>query len=293
MNFFSWQKIRVVVLAASAGIFVAAVSSAAGPGQFMAFATENQAFMGIGRYQPDKGWAPYQLATDAPEPGDLFTIYTMDGKVAQVKNLDHFESNKRLTPAEWSAPISPWYREGSGEPYGVAIHGDSPVAAAAARSLPLDDPALIKRVASYLKKRHLNVPRPFLTQAYEITLKPGDPPAILVTAHSDASALRDNQAAAIYAIALLEVPEKGSWKDFALSVKTSFKPAFRSIEEHEQLFGKRPFYRFVSCLDIDADSRQEIVLYSAQPQFGTEISVYGFDGSQLRQHLSAFKHLYD
>jgi hypothetical protein len=262
-------------------------------GHFLVFATWDQAFMGIGKYEPGKGWISYQDFYDPPQPGDAFTIYTMAGEVAQVTNTDTSVPGFRGTSVEWAAHISPWYREGSGEPYALAVLGRSPLAADPARVLPLEDPDLVARVSSYLRKRKLDVPHPHLTQAFEVTLSSGGPRAVLVCAHSDASARRDDQPAAVYAVALLQVAQDGIWKDFPLAQQTSFKPAFRSIEEHERLYGRRDFYRFLSCLDINGDGRKEIVLYTAQEDFATQIDVFTFDGRRVKCRLTAFKHLYN
>ncbi len=249
--------------------------------------------MGIGKYERGKGWVPYQEFDDPPQPRDVFTIYTMDGNVGEVTNIEPHRFDPRSTPVEWEADITPWYREGSGEPYALAILGHSPVAADPARTLSPQEPELIARLVAYLRKRRLDVPTPNVTQAFEVTLSARGPKAILVCAHSDESALRDDMPAAVYALALLEIYEGGTWKDFPLAKETSYKPASRSIEDHERLNGQRNFYRFLSCLDIDGDGWKEIVLYDSKPGFGTQIEVHSYNGRRTKCLLSAFKHLYN
>lgn len=260
---------------------------------FLAFVTSDLVSMGIGKYEPAQGWASYQEFYEQPGPEDVFTLYTMAGKVAQVSNLEPYRPNPLGTAVEWTARIGHWYREDAGEPYALAVVGQPPLAADRAHALPLDDPELLDRMSAYLKKRKLNVPRPYLTQAYRVLLTPAGPQARLLCAHSDASALRDDQPSAVYAVALLQVADGGKWKNYPLVQQTSFKPASRSIDEHQRLYAQRDFYRFLSCLDIDGDGWKEIVLYIAKEGFGTQIEVYSFNGHRTRRRISAFKHLYN
>jgi hypothetical protein len=262
------------------------------PGHALAFATWDQLFMGIGRYDPKKGWSSYEGFAHPTQPGDVFTLYTLDGEIARVTNTDPHRTSTWRTPLEWSAHISTW-NAGSGEPFALAVPGPSPLAVDPALRLQPDNAEVVGLVADYLKKRKLNVPAPYLTQAYEVKLSPDGPRAFLVCAHSDASALRDNEAAEVYALALLFVETATGWKSFSLAQQTSHKPASRSIDDHQRLNALRDFYRVLACLDIDGDSRKEIVLYTAKEGFASQIDVFTFDGSRLKNVISTFKHLYN
>jgi hypothetical protein len=262
-------------------------------GVFLAFATWDQIFMGVGKYEPKTGWTDYHQFQIPYQPGQVFTLYRMDGEVAQVTDQDEFRNDPRHAPVEWSASIGRWYKEGKGEPFALAVPGVSPLKSEPARSLPLDDVELQKRVSDYLKKQYLHVDKPLLTQAYEVTLSSGGLKGILISAHSDASAMKDNKSGAVYAVILLQIPQDGQWKTFMLQQQKSFKPAFRSIDEQERLFGKRDFYRVIACLDINGDGWKEIVTYGAEERFGSEVDIFEFDGRRVNKLLAAFKHLYN
>src|SRR5205823_434721 len=119
-----------------------------------------------------------------------------------------------------------------GEPFALAVPGKSPLAAEPAAPHSVKDPELVQRVSDYLKKKRVDVPQPYLTQAFDITLSREGQKGILVCAHSDAKAMRDDQAAPVYALALLMVPDGNGWRTYALQEQTSYKPASRTIDEH-------------------------------------------------------------
>jgi hypothetical protein len=262
--------------------------------RFLAFATWDMLFMAIGKYNPKSGWTNYQDFYHPSQTNDIYTLYTLDGEIAQVTDVDDQDlSGSRLTPLEWTVRISTWHREGQGEPFALAVAGQSPLPSEPAHKLPLNDPELIQRVSEFLNTKNLNVPRPNLTQAYEVNLSSGGLKGRLICAHSDAKAMQNHQASPVYALALLLVPDAKGWKTFPLELQKSFKPAFRSIDEHERLFGIRDYYRFLSCLDIDGDGWKEVVVYDAQEHYGTQIDVFSFDGRRITKRISAFKHVFN
>jgi hypothetical protein len=138
----------------------------------------------------------------------------------------------------------------------------------------------------------LNVEKPSLTQVYQVDLDGDGQTETLLCAHSDMKALADDKEAYIYAVALLRIGVPGKEKTIALASETSRKPATRSIEEHEHLYGTRDYYRFISFHDIDGDGRKEIVLYRAKDD-ATQIDVFTFDGRHKKKVLSAYKAHYN
>jgi hypothetical protein len=269
--------------------FARAVDKPLGP--VVAFAYENQLLMGIGKYEPGKGWSSLAGLTRPSEPGDVFTIYTMTGEVAHVKNTDPYRSPSWQTPVEWSAQITAWYH-GEGEPYGVAVFGDSPVKAEAGRSLSLDQADIVAEVSAYLKTQHLHVPEPILTQAYEVNLPPAGSRSILITAHSDMNSLKDNEPAAIYALALILQYTSDGWKATALEKETSFKPQSQTLADHRSYYGVRDSYRLLACPDLDGDGNPEIALYLRRDGIN-QIDVFTWNGVRPVKVLSSSKHTYN
>src|SRR5262245_54698691 len=58
---------------------VAGGAGGAPAGRALGFATRDQLFMAIGKYEPGKGWYSYEGFTRPTQPGDVFTLYTMAG----------------------------------------------------------------------------------------------------------------------------------------------------------------------------------------------------------------------
>jgi hypothetical protein len=256
----------------------------------LAFASENWLTLAIGEYKPHKGWVQATEFYAPPEPQNKVTLFGTSGRLGEVQVIDERAPSPNGTFADWSARIErgPTIRE----PFALAIMGTWPDSGADSTELALDDPANEQIVSVYLKNRGLHVETPVLTQAYRVDVEGNGQPATLICAHSDIQAMTDDQEASVYAVALLRVGPPGKEKTFALASQTSFKPASRTIEEHERLYGKRDFLRFIAFHDIVGDSHKEIILYRSKDG-ATEVDVFTFDGRRLRQVLSAEKPHYN
>jgi hypothetical protein len=260
------------------------------PSCFLAFVTGGELAMVIGQYQPHRGWIQAADFTELPKARAVFSLYRMEGKVAQVALTDRYRPDTLETPLSWAAGIERWVW--TGEPYALAVQGTPDLLDGPAQALPLEDPALEEAVSKYLNRHGLRVPKPLLTEAFQVKLDSRGTPGTLICAHNDASAVRDDQPAAIYALALLWLRTPGKERLIPLAQQTSFKLAYQSYDEHEHFHGTRDFYRIIACVDINGDGRKEIVLYRAKA-VATVIDVFSWDGSGLRKVLSSYKHLYN
>lgn len=283
------QAIRLIFFASSFAPWVLAKEVPLGP--VVALATENQLTMGIGKYEPGAGWISLAGLTRPSEPGDLFTVYTMAGEVAQVKNIDPYRSPNWQTPIEWSARITRWY-SGEGVPMGIAVYGRSPVKAESGKPLPLDSPDIRAELSKYLATKHLDVPSPIVTQAYEVRLPPEGSRSILVTAHSDRDQVKDDAPAAIYALAVLLQNVNGEWRVIPFEEEASYKPKSQTLEEHQTYYGVRDSYRFLALPDLDGDQQPEIAVYLQRDGLN-QVDLFTWDGQQTAKVLSTYKHTFN
>ncbi len=258
--------------------------------RIMAFAAENWLAMSIGEYEPGKGWIQSTDFYAPPQPQDKVTLFGMKGKLGEVTIIDDRRPNPGGTPVGWSAQIA--RGQTIEQPYALAILGSWPDTGPDSSEIALADPVGVRIVSEFLKKHGLKVESPFLTQAYQVDLDGDGQFETLYCAHSDARALQENQEAAIYAVALLHVGPLDHGKTITLARQLSYKPASRSIDAHEHLFGKRDFYRLIAVHDIDGLGRKEIVLYRAKDD-ATQIDVFTFDGHRKHKVLSAYKANYN
>jgi hypothetical protein len=156
----------------------------------------------------------------------------------------------------------------------------------------LSDPEAVRIASDFLKQHHLPVEAPILTQAYQVDLDDDGVPEKILCAHNDKKAVRDNEPADIYAIALLQTEAPGHEKTMELASQISHKPAGRTMEEHQRYYGTRDFYRLIMVYDLVGDGRKEIGLYRAKED-AAEADVFTFDGRNVKQVLSAYKPYYN
>lgn len=269
--------------------FLALTAQADAPARLLAFAVDNHLTLAIGKFEPGHGWVKSTDFYAPPQPGDRFTLYGPAGKAAEVAIADPRPAYPDGTFAGWSARVSAWDR--GALPFALAVAG-APLAADALEAIPPDNPDDEAIVARYLKSHGLRIDQPLLTQAYKIPREgPGQDAAVLL-AHSDAGALSTEKEAAVYAVALLCWNDHGKGKVLPLASQTSFKPAGRTREAHEHLYGTRDFLRLLAVVDLDGDGWKEIVLYDAKDD-ATQIDVYSFNGRRARRVLSAYKPNYN
>jgi len=256
----------------------------------LAFASENWLTIAVGVYEPGKGWLQAADAFVAPPPGDVYSLFGHTGKLGEVRGIEERHSDPGWIPIEWHARIA--RGETMRQPFALAIVGSWPDTGPDSQDVPLDDPGALRVVSEYLKKHHLKVESPRLSEAYRMDLGGDRGTALVLAAHSDMSALRDDQEADIYAVALLHKEKPGHEKTISLAHQLSHKASHETISEHEQHYGTRDFYRIIALHDIDGDGRREIVLYRAESD-ATQIDVYTVKGRHKRHRLSAYKANYN
>ena len=232
------------------------------------------------------GWIQPADFYIAPQPGELFTLFGVSGKLGEVTIEEKRRPNPGETPIAWSAHID---REKTArQPYALAIQGSWPDSEASALELALDDPHAVHIAAEFLKRHGLRVEAPYLTQAYEVDLDGDGQPETVLCAHSDLKALTNDKPGDIYAMALVHRAGPGREKTIALASQISHKPAWQTTDEHKQFYGKRDFFRLVAFDDINGDGKREIVLYRAK-EGATQVDVFTYDGRRVRQVLSSYK----
>jgi signal peptidase I len=280
-----WSRLAIALVAVAFSVSPAA-RAASPPPLLLAFASEIRLAMMIGKYDPSHGWVASTNFYTPPVPGDVFTLYGPPGEVGEVMITNRHEAYRDGVFATWSAKTSRW--DNHSVPYALAVSGHAPVAGTVLEPIPLENSEYQSIVARYLKSRGLHVEDPFLTQAFHVPIEGHGRDEVLLVAHSDASAMSDDKAADVYAVALLWWNDHGQEKIWPLASQTSHKPAGRTLEEHERYHGKRNFLRILCVLDIDGDGWKEIVLYRAKDA-ATQVDIFHFDGRRLRKVLSAEK----
>jgi signal peptidase I len=277
---------RLVLLLACGAVTLPHALHAAAPARLLAFASENHLAVMVGKFEPPRKWVRSTNFYEPPEPGDPFTLYGPNGELAEVTITDSRRAYSYGVFADWDAKISPW--DNRRFPYALAVSGRVPFPKPDVETIPLDSAPHRAIVSRYLKSRSLHIEEPYLTQAIRIPVEGDGREEALLIAHSDASALSDDKEAAIYAVALLWWKDHDREKVFPLIRQTSFKPAGRTIAEHEQHYGSRDFLRCIGVVDLDGDGWKEIAIYRAKDG-GTQIEIFKFNGKRLKKVLSAYK----
>lgn len=275
---------------ALAVLFSLNARAADAPSRFIAFAVGNRLTLMVGKYDPPHRWVQSTDFYEPPAPGDSVTLYRMSGKVADVVITEPHRASPDLTFAGWSVLISSWSNRV--DPFALALSGKPLAEDQPPVSLPLDDADNERVMAGYLKSKGLHVDVPSLTQAVRVAMDGEGREEIVLAAHSDASALTTEKEAAVYAVALLVWNDHGKDRLLPLETQTSFKPAGRSPEDHERLYGPRDFIRILAAVDIDGDGWKEIAIYRAKED-ASQIDLFHFDGHHLRKVLSAYKPNYN
>ena len=188
--------------------------------RLFALVSEGRISLAIGKFDPVRRWMSSTAFYDPPQPQDLLTIYDMKGKLGEVRITDLRRPLPEGTFGTWYPKISSL--KGMEQAPALAIAGPLPDLPSASEALPLE---VMPRLSlpDYLHSKGLQVPHPFLTQVFEVNLGAVSGKSLLLCAHSDQGALRDDVAAAVYAVALLQVRIKGKNKLFPLASQTSFK----------------------------------------------------------------------
>lgn len=252
--------------------------------QFLALAAENFISSPIGTYEPEKGWVPAADRYIPYQQESVFTLYGIGKVLAVVKGSELFRRPKHEPPAFWATGISTW--TASGEPYALAVAGERTLEEDPGENLVLNDPTLADLARKALAQVHLDVPQPYITQAFSVRLD-ATQKATLICAHSDTQELKDDAATPVYAIAFVQI--EGQPKAKILTRQVAYKPKAQSVAQHEQYYGTRDFLRFVSAIDIDGDGRKEVVVYVAK-RGTTQMQVFSFNGKRFNKVLESFNH---
>jgi hypothetical protein len=265
---------------AAALLALPAWADAPSPTRILAFASRQHLGPFIGKFDSRQGWVQPDDFYQPPDQSTPVTIYGLKGRLGEVYVADKRRAAPDGVAAGWSATVSNWpWKE---QPHALAVIGREALDAASAREVPRDDPALVSLVSRALKKKGLQVPVPYLTQSFQADVTGDGQDETLAVAHSDESALRDDVEAFVYAIAI--VAESGK-EPVVVASQTAYKPARRSIEEHQRLNGTRDFYRFIAIVDLDGEGAREIVLYNAERD-ATQVEVFTLDGASLKKRLT-------
>jgi signal peptidase I len=258
--------------------------------RILAFAADNELNMSIGEFVPGKGWIQATEFYISAQPRDVFTLFGVSGRLGEVT----IEEKRRPTPGDppitWTAHID--RGETARQPYALAIQGSWPEAGESTEELALDDPRAVHIASEFLRGHGLKIESPYLTQAFEVDLDGDGQPEIVLCAHSDLKALKDDESGDIYAVALVHRIGPGKEKTFALASQISHKPAWQTTDEHKRFYGRRDFYRLLAFHDINDDGKREVVLYRAKDG-ATQVDVFTYNGRRVRKVLSTFKHHYN
>lgn len=258
--------------------------------RFIAFASENWLTIAVGEYQPGKGWVATRESFTAPPPDQVYSLFGNTGKLGEVLGKSERAADSHWIPIEWHARID--RGQTMQQPFALAIAGSWPQDPIPKKELPLDDPTAMHVVSDFLKRHGIKVETPFLTQVYQVDLNGDGQDETLICAHSDDKSLRDDQAAAIYALALVHAGSAEKGKTIKLAGQYSYKPAHQSIEDHLHEYGTRDFYRFIAITDIDGDGHEEVALYRAKDD-ATQIDLFTFKKLRRQKVLSAYKANYN
>jgi hypothetical protein len=227
-------------------------------------------------------YAPFQ-------PEAVVSLFDLGGKAGEVRVLSERRPDPSGVPKGWMAPIEKWTPSPGSEPYAMALKGSWPAPTHFPQAIPLDDSKALEIMRAALSAHRLEVPDPRMTQALRLNLTPdGTDYLLFLSAWSDPKTFQDGIAGARYTMSLLYRHARGRDKTFTLESQTSFKPAHRTVEEHEHFYGTADQDRFVTFVDLNGDGKNEMVLYVAH-QHALTVDVFTFDGKTPRKVISVDK----
>jgi signal peptidase I len=292
-----WRSLIQASFVLLVALRVMAAPSEIGEKRILAFADQNNLKMFIGKYDPHSsdlirgspgavGWVQPDDFYEPPEPGSLVSLFGLHGKIGEVRVADPQRAFPDDVPAGWSATVTRW--NWAVQPQALAIFGSISAPEMRLRDIPLDDPSVRAAAAAYLNSKGLSVPEPWVTQAFQTDITGDGLAETFFCVHSDESALKDDEAASIYAVAFVRVMVGQDEKLIPVASQTSYKPAHRTVAEHKIFYGSRDYYRFITFMDIDGDGRQEMVLYRAKSD-ATQVDVVALDGATVKTVLTAYR----
>ena len=255
---------------------------------FLAYARSNQLEMLVGQYDPKtQRWYLNTHAFTPPAVQAAFTLFGVNGKLANVYLSDRFKEPHDTVPWDWSAHINPW--DQSQTHVALALSGVWPDTPHHPELVPTNDPDLVAATVAFLKEKHLDVPAPRITQAMRVDLNGDGQPVTVFCANNDTAAMNDQDAASVYNLALARFELKGQTITLPLRVRTSYKPANRTVDDHWRYEGAPAYYQILAFTDIERNGREQISILNDDRSNGPEIDLYSISGSKVIHTLKARK----
>lgn len=252
----------------------------------LVLAKGNQLVMMIGHYVPGSGWKQATERYISTDPGDVFTLFRVDGPMEEVRVVDSFRSLPDSVPAGWSATIK---RREKRPDVALGLRGEwmgtSPLQS---NTRVVEDPEAIPIVTGYLKSKGYDVQTPHITQALRISLDDATKTYTLVCARSLAPEMTEADPGNVYSVALLRADQAPERKPYILFSQTSHKPHRRTRGDHETRHGTQDTVQVLGVLDIDGDGAQELVLHR-RVDGADVVNVFTFRKEHLRRVLEAYK----
>jgi len=251
----------------------------------LAYARDYQLEMLVGQYDPrTRRWYGNTYPFIPPRAEAPFTLFGVTGRLASVRLDDPYAAPADIDPWEWDANIKPWDRRVTR--VALALPGAWPDTERHAEVLPRNDPDAAAAVAAFLKGRGLDVPQPRVTQVLRVDLNGDGRTELLICANTDNAALTEAAPAAIYHLALLRLSIDGAPKTLPLRVAVSFKPAHRSVDEHQRYYGRAAFYQVLAITDVARDGQEQVAILNDDRNYGPEVDLYALTGHAVKRLLA-------
>jgi hypothetical protein len=257
-------------------------------GIFLAYARSNQLEMLVGQYNPKtQRWYPNTHAFKPPAVRAVFTLFGVSAKLATVYLSDRFKEPNDTVPWDWSAHITPW--DQSQIHVALALSGVWPDTPHHPELVPTNDPDLVAATVAFLKEKHLDVPAPRITQAMRVDLNGDGHPITVFCANNDLAAMNDQDAASIYNLALARFQVEGKPITLPLRVRTSYKPANRTVDDHWRYEGAPAYFQILAFTDIEQNGQEQISILNDDRSNGPEIDLCSISGNKVIHTLKARK----
>ncbi len=268
------------------GLVVAQAENA--PPVLIAYACAFQLEMLVGQYDPHaRRWLSNTHAFVPPAAGSPVTLFGVNGKLAVVHIDESYRTRPDIQPWDWNVAISSWSRAATH--VALALSGQWPDLPHPPQVLPLTDVDAVNAVSAFLKERTLDVPSPTITEIYQVDLNGDGQEEKIICANTDTSKLTDAAPAAIYSLALLRVSVNGQLQTLPLRADAAYKPANRSLDEHQRLHGRTAFYQALALSDVIRDGHEQIAILNNNRYEGPEMDLFSFGQGKVRHLLSTRK----
>lgn len=237
--------------------------------------------MPIGKYLPGMGWRSAYTFYGTLQPQEHVTLFDLGGEVGDVRVAESHRPDPKEVPMAWDGPITSWTPSPGGDGYALGVQGPWPAPTVIPTQLPLDDSDSVRVMRDVLAKRGLTVDAPRITQAMRLPALPGRSGTMLfVTATSDEKALQDHVAGVRYTLIVLHREQARRITDDVLEGETSLKPDFRTIEEHNRLYGLPKTARLVAFVDVDGKGFPNVIA-SVTGDVTRQVDIFDWDGDHV------------